>query len=1187
MNTHHYNLTDMTSYAGGIGIIPPGENQLSVQSAPNWEDYFGCPRGGVLPQNPYASHPRETLTLPEVYKGSNPYLTNVLITIIEEEELVPTRVLLPIRQTQNETTITWDEFHFNNTLLGPVPEEGVSRLVTQQVSERRDHYVRYGLAFMIEHGFMSSPKGQMTYQMNLRQIRNAILESLYIGVLESLLRCKTNSQVFQQCYGRALTRASARKALDLEVESWAEIQKTDYGWDMLNSRAHKTLKINGVTPDAWVVDDGVKKYVAGVRRENWAYFLKGPDGPKMYNEQLADGNPKSLDVASNALIFEAKSFNLPNSDDPVNVLSRRRTVGEYAISFPHIDVSNCKKYSSSFRDILVYDETRDGFKRLSLLDGISNCCRFDTEGGLNTHHTKDENEKGCDMFVSDDGKVLEYLGEMKREHLEMHAVRDWTRSAIMRLENEEQTAKDLVHLHKLVQKLESKPPTNSQVETGYFDFIRTAYTRVRGENGESLLDNNGMPIIPKKGSTLHITGGYSKFIATAGKQTDFLQYKDDGHEALFFPYGFASAAGIEALANPDLKDVFPTIHEEAINAKRGLDAIVSLVEAIMYDNLFARQSSAPFYCHNEDGHARTCAAVFANLLHEQRPPIIIPVGIQLPKVFPDIAQSWKDGVKKSPFETEHFKANVTFLLDPSFGENPEVSAQNVEKNDHADVIDVPFRVLSQALTGVDKGEMACLLKYLHQTIKGNQKEKEGSLRLVYGFIVNDLNKLTPYQIRWLIRTAVLASEFDELVPNNRMELLDADFKQALSEAQEAPPPAGTTVDPTFGYTQLTCSDALAGYLENHVTNLKSWSDHKTQVPRGDGYGQALDVFVFNDIGAMAGENGERFDQGFDGKNGQRFAGLLGKRSRDQTEAGDEKYMWKPSKTIKDSCEEVVCHFSTALEKVMSKALLGTPITRQSFERFVTSNVVFPFNIIYARPFMTYDMSTGICMKSGTVTGETLVGHADFQLGDNVVQKIHYGNFTFHSKSVVYRQQNVYLAEDMFATGYVGGNDTTFFKHSNDYKTYLSGGDNFASIFAMIAPYSSQEYANPMDISGSFRGPRAPLNTQNEYDESCAHFSTANFYQKYWNWQTDEFHSDEDSRFQCGSGTSNTMMFQGHQALYNPQSQLFDLVIKNTGHWGDRVYPGCGKMRSGMSKVLEPVYYNNIYGGGGNVQGLMK
>ena len=42
----------------------------------------------------------------------------------------------------------------------------------------------------------------------------------------------------------------------------------------------------------------------------------------------------------------------------------------------------------------------------------------------------------------------------------------------------------------------------------------------------------------------------------------------------------------------------------------------------------------------------------------------------------------------------------------------------------------------------------------------------------------------------------------------------------------------------------------------------------------------------------------------------------------------------------------------------------------------------------------------------------------------------------------------------------------------------------------------------------------------------------------------------------------------------------NLVIKNTGHWGDRVYPGCGKIRNGFAKALEPVSYTNIYGGGG-------
>ena len=52
-----------------------------------------------------------------------------MIRIISEEELVPTRILLPLRHTEHETSVTWDEFHFNNTLLGAVPEEGISRLV--------------------------------------------------------------------------------------------------------------------------------------------------------------------------------------------------------------------------------------------------------------------------------------------------------------------------------------------------------------------------------------------------------------------------------------------------------------------------------------------------------------------------------------------------------------------------------------------------------------------------------------------------------------------------------------------------------------------------------------------------------------------------------------------------------------------------------------------------------------------------------------------------------------------------------------------------------------------------------------------------------------------------------------------------------------------------------------------------
>jgi hypothetical protein len=37
------------------------------------------------------------------------------------------------------------------------------------------------------------------------------------------------------------------------------------------------------------------------------------------------------------------------------------------------------------------------------------------------------------------------------------------------------------------------------------------------------------------------------------------------------------------------------------------------------------------------------------------------------------------------------------------------------------------------------------------------------------------------------------------------------------------------------------------------------------------------------------------------------------------------------------------------------------------------------------------------------------------------------------------------------------------------------------------------------------------------------------------------------------------------------------VQTNTGHWGPRVYPGCGKVRRGLQKMLEPVNYTSAFG----------
>ena len=90
-------------------IVPPAgaANQDGVHP---WSTYFG------EKHNPY---PTSSLALPEVYKGHNPYLTNILIDLVTEEDVVPTKIIMPIRQVDNtDQNIVWDEFHFSKNLLG-------------------------------------------------------------------------------------------------------------------------------------------------------------------------------------------------------------------------------------------------------------------------------------------------------------------------------------------------------------------------------------------------------------------------------------------------------------------------------------------------------------------------------------------------------------------------------------------------------------------------------------------------------------------------------------------------------------------------------------------------------------------------------------------------------------------------------------------------------------------------------------------------------------------------------------------------------------------------------------------------------------------------------------------------------------------------------------------------------------
>lgn len=87
----------------GATAFSPGAMTSQINSNP-WQPYFGEPVR-ELKLNPYSNYGRENWTLPDAYTGSIPFMTQLMIHIIAEEDLWPTKVVCPIRITESEMEV--------------------------------------------------------------------------------------------------------------------------------------------------------------------------------------------------------------------------------------------------------------------------------------------------------------------------------------------------------------------------------------------------------------------------------------------------------------------------------------------------------------------------------------------------------------------------------------------------------------------------------------------------------------------------------------------------------------------------------------------------------------------------------------------------------------------------------------------------------------------------------------------------------------------------------------------------------------------------------------------------------------------------------------------------------------------------------------------------------------------------
>jgi hypothetical protein len=330
-----------------------------------WINYFGPPNGPITTRA-YDKYAEQTYDLPEAYVGKNLFLRDTIDGLITESERPAfyTSVLLPWAQT-DQINFSWNEFHFNETLAGRVPHEGVSRLVTSSRRTRQDKSVRRGLAMLLEHGFMSTPEGQEQYRRNLQGIAQCVQETANHDVMGSLLSCDNYDRRWERDHGVRTT--GVRAMMQNEVQNFAIVQKTPHGLDILVEDIKKRLGRYGVTPDAMVVPPKFAIYLTLVRPERTTYSLAGPDG----SQNIRQG-PDAMTNFRGLNVFESRSFDVYANEPPVDLALRNRQVGEYYIPKLSDFQDGEEKSSKGAGDILVYNEDTDNWHKIGFEAGLRN-----------------------------------------------------------------------------------------------------------------------------------------------------------------------------------------------------------------------------------------------------------------------------------------------------------------------------------------------------------------------------------------------------------------------------------------------------------------------------------------------------------------------------------------------------------------------------------------------------------------------------------------------------------------------------------------------------------------------------------------------------------------------------------------------------------------------------------------------
>lgn len=234
-----------------------------------------------------------------------------------------------------------------------------------------------------------------------------------------------------------------------------------------------------------------------------------------------------------------------------------------------------------------------------------------------------------------------------------------------------------------------------------------------------------------------------------------------------------------------------------------------------------------------------------------------------------------------------------------------------------------------------------------------------------------------------------------------------------------------------------------------------------------------------------------------------------------------------------------------------------------------------------RPFRRYRMGTGILCQAGEALGNTFRGHEDFQMTDNIIAKTHIGHYTMWHKAVVVDDRRLYLAEDMFCSGYVGGEGHKSVELSlviDDKENFMEdpiawmesrkGGDG-ASILTIEVDFPPTTTMSSMPRSFYLTNFSATLD---KLRGNCIHVDPKEVDDLFQGLNSVEDAAGRES-YLTDMGGLNTVCFRTMEISTEGETGMKTIRTLNQGHFGvNGTYEGARRPRSGYIETFKDCKY---------------